>query len=92
VLDALSEACRSRGLAQGYDVHDAIAELAGGDIVGWKIAATSIEGQKHIDVSKTLGGRLRGHATTYTELPFVALRARNCLYLLLFAPALLCVR
>jgi 2-keto-4-pentenoate hydratase len=44
--------------SEGYRVQAALAELTGDRGIGWKIAATSIAGQKHIGVSGPLAGRL----------------------------------
>ena len=44
--------------SEGYRVQAALAELTGDRVIGWKIAATSIDGQKHINVSGPLAGRL----------------------------------
>ena len=44
--------------SEGYRVQAALAELTGDRGIGWKIAATSIAGQKHIRVSGPLAGRL----------------------------------
>jgi len=57
-LEALPEECRPHSLEEGYAIQDAIAADHGGETVGWKIAATSAEGQRHIGVSEPLGGRL----------------------------------
>ncbi len=46
--------------SEGYRVQAALAELTGDRRIGWKIAATSIAGQKHIGVSGPLAGRLLG--------------------------------
>jgi 2-keto-4-pentenoate hydratase len=57
-LEALPEDCRPRSVEDGYAIQDAIAANHGGEVIGWKIAATSTEGQRHIGVSEPLGGRL----------------------------------
>ena len=44
--------------SEGYRVQAALAELTGDRGIGWKIAATSIAGQRHIGVSGPLAGRL----------------------------------
>jgi 2-keto-4-pentenoate hydratase len=44
--------------SEGYRVQAALAELTGDRGIGWKIAATSVAGQKHIGVSGPLAGRL----------------------------------
>nr|WP_298685706.1 fumarylacetoacetate hydrolase family protein [uncultured Dongia sp.] len=57
-LPALPTDCRPMTLTDGYAVQDAMAVLAGSPIFGWKIAATSAAGQKHIGVTEPLAGRL----------------------------------
>jgi 2-keto-4-pentenoate hydratase len=57
LIEALPESCRPLDLAAGYEVQQALGELAGGTI-GWKIAATSKAGQRHIGVDGPLTGRL----------------------------------
>ena len=44
--------------AEGYAVQQALARLSGQQAFGWKIAATSVAGQKHIGVDGPIGGRL----------------------------------
>lgn len=44
--------------AEGYAAQRALLEATGETAMGWKIAATSIAGQKHIGVSGPLAGRL----------------------------------
>ena len=58
VTDALSPPLRPATRAEGYAVQAALADLAGGDVVGWKIAATSAAGQAHIGVDGPLAGRI----------------------------------
>lgn len=60
-LDALPDACRPRTRADGYAIQSDVARLSGQDVVGWKIAATSVVGQKHINVDGPLAGRLLAH-------------------------------
>jgi 2-keto-4-pentenoate hydratase len=57
-LDGLPDDCRPRTLDEGYAVQDAMAAACGQSVFGWKIAATSAAGQKHIGVTEPLGGRL----------------------------------
>lgn len=57
-LSALPADCKPATLAEGYAVQDAMAALVGQPIFGWKIAATSAAGQKHIGVTEPLAGRL----------------------------------
>jgi 2-keto-4-pentenoate hydratase len=57
-IGALPESCRPRSVAEGYAAQEALAALTGWAPVGWKIAATSTAGQKHIGVDGPLAGRL----------------------------------
>jgi 2-keto-4-pentenoate hydratase len=54
----LPDACRPATRAEAYKIGEAIAGLAGQKVAGWKIAATSAAGQKHINVDGPLAGRL----------------------------------
>jgi 2-keto-4-pentenoate hydratase len=56
VIEALDPHCRPGTRAEGYAVQGAWRDLAGGEVAGWKIAATSIAGQKHIGVDGPLAG------------------------------------
>ena len=58
VLSALPEACRPLTAEQGYAVQAQLPAVAGRSVVGWKIAATSTNGQAHINVGGPLAGRL----------------------------------
>lgn len=60
LLEALPDDCRPQSLEEGYAIQDAVAAHFGGELIGWKIAATSANGQRHIGVSEPLGGRLFG--------------------------------
>jgi 2-keto-4-pentenoate hydratase len=53
-LDALETRLRPQSRADGYAVQAAL----GGELFGWKIAATSEAGQKHINVAGPLAGRI----------------------------------
>ncbi|MDA0229502.1 MAG: fumarylacetoacetate hydrolase family protein [Proteobacteria bacterium] len=57
-IDALPESCRPRTLAEGYAAQAELSALSGWQAIGWKIAATSAAGQKHIGVDGPLAGRL----------------------------------
>jgi 2-keto-4-pentenoate hydratase len=57
-IDALPPEIRPASLAEGYAIQEAMLELAQQPAVGWKIAATSPAGQKHIGVTEPLAGRL----------------------------------
>lgn len=43
---------------EGYAVQAAFAQIHGSPAMGWKIAATSIDGQRHIGVDGPLAGRI----------------------------------
>ncbi|MBI2254555.1 MAG: fumarylacetoacetate hydrolase family protein [Proteobacteria bacterium] len=57
-LSALPADCKPATLDEGYAVQAAMVGLAGQKMFGWKIAATSAAGQKHIGVTEPLAGRL----------------------------------
>ncbi|HVO03418.1 MAG TPA: fumarylacetoacetate hydrolase family protein [Candidatus Cybelea sp.] len=57
-IDALPPELRPATLNEGYAIQDAMVEIARQPVVGWKIAATSAAGQKHIGVTEPLSGRL----------------------------------
>ena len=58
LIDGLPADCRPRDLAEAYAVQAAMGELIGGPQLGWKIAATSRDGQRHIGVEEPLGAPL----------------------------------
>ena len=55
---ALPDCCRPATRAEAYQVADAVAGLSRQKVIGWKIAATSDAGQRHINVDGPLAGRL----------------------------------
>lgn len=57
-VDAIPAEHRPRSRAEGYRIQARIARLSGQEVFGWKIAATSVAGQKHIGVDGPLAGRL----------------------------------
>jgi 2-keto-4-pentenoate hydratase len=57
-LEKLDEPVRPRERAQGYAVQAALADHFDGPLFGWKIAATSEAGQKHINVKGPIAGRI----------------------------------
>lgn len=57
-IDGLPQSCRPETVADGYAAQAQLAALSGWQQVGWKIAATSVAGQKHIGVDGPLAGRL----------------------------------
>ncbi len=56
--DALPADVRPQTRTEGYAVQNALARVQGHAQFGWKIAATSVDGQRHIGVDGPLGGRL----------------------------------
>jgi 2-keto-4-pentenoate hydratase len=57
-IDALPLAYRPLTRSDGYRIQAQIARLSAQKVFGWKIAATSAAGQKHIGVDGPLAGRL----------------------------------
>ncbi len=57
-LDRLASEQRPGDRAEGYAIQTAIAALSGARPFGWKLAATSEAGQKHIHVAGPLAGRI----------------------------------
>jgi len=57
-LDALERHLRPQSRADGYAIQAALETQSLGNLFGWKIAATSEAGQKHINVTGPLAGRI----------------------------------
>lgn len=57
-IDALPEACRPASRGAGYAIQARLSSALRDELVGWKIAATSQGGQKHIGVDGPLAGRI----------------------------------
>ncbi|KQT05892.1 MULTISPECIES: fumarylacetoacetate hydrolase family protein [Bradyrhizobium] len=57
-LDALETRLRPQSRAEGYAIQAALERRSSGTLFGWKIAATSEAGQKHINVTGPLAGRI----------------------------------
>jgi 2-keto-4-pentenoate hydratase len=57
-LEGLEALIRPKDRAEGYAIQAALARHSTGKLFGWKIAATSEAGQKHINVSGPLAGRI----------------------------------
>ena len=57
-MAALPESVRPRSRAEGYDAQAALARHSAEPLFGWKIAATSLAGQQHLNVDGPLAGRL----------------------------------
>jgi 2-keto-4-pentenoate hydratase len=62
-LPALPEALRPLTRAEGYAIQARLEQRSGGPLLGWKIAATSVAGQRHIRVDGPLAGRLLSDRT-----------------------------
>jgi len=59
-LEALPPALRPADRSGGHAIQAWLPQVAGQDVVGWKIAATSAAGQAHIGVGGPLAGRVIG--------------------------------
>jgi 2-keto-4-pentenoate hydratase len=57
-IDALPEAMRPATRAEGYAIQAGLETATQSPLYGWKIAATSAAGQRHINVDGPLAGRL----------------------------------
>jgi 2-keto-4-pentenoate hydratase len=57
-MAALPEPVRPRTRAEGYAVQAELAGRSPHPLFGWKIAATSVAGQRHLNVDGPLAGRL----------------------------------
>jgi 2-keto-4-pentenoate hydratase len=57
-IDQLPPECRPNDRSSGYSAQREIVKLSGQIIAGWKIAATSAAGQRHIGVDGPLAGPL----------------------------------
>ncbi len=66
---ALPENAMPRARADGYAVQQALARLSGQQGYGWKIAASSSAGQRHLNVDGPLAGRLFLDRVLPTSLP-----------------------
>jgi 2-keto-4-pentenoate hydratase len=57
-LAKIPDAIRPSSRDEGYAVQATLERRSGSPLFGWKIAATSVAGQKHINVDGPLAGRL----------------------------------
>jgi len=57
-LASLEASLRPRDRAEAYAIQAGIENCSAGHLVGWKIAATSEAGQKHINVDGPMAGRI----------------------------------
>jgi 2-keto-4-pentenoate hydratase len=78
VIDTLPAHCKPADRAQAYAVQALLEARSSKPLAGWKIAATSIAGQQHINVTGPIAGRLlaeRVHAAGVV-LPLAGNRMR----------------
>ncbi|MGH9239805.1 MAG: 2-keto-4-pentenoate hydratase [Vicinamibacterales bacterium] len=73
-LQSLPEEVRPRTRDDGYAVQATLESRSSAPLFGWKIAATSLVGQKHINVTGPLAGRLLHERVT--DLSAVARSAK----------------
>jgi 2-keto-4-pentenoate hydratase len=57
-LDAIPEELRPQTRVEGYAIQSHVMDRSAAPLFGWKIAATSLAGQRHINVDGPLAGRL----------------------------------
>lgn len=57
-LEGLDTSCRPRDRVEAYAIQAAIEKYSTESLFGWKIAATSEAGQKHINVKGPMAGRI----------------------------------
>ncbi len=69
-LDALPADYRPGSLADGYAIQAIVARRSGRQVAGWKIAATSVAGQRHIGVDGPIAARLLSEHMVGTGLGF----------------------
>ena len=81
-IDALPESCRPQSRADGYAIQDQWFEEVSDEIAGWKIAATSEAGRKHIQVSGPIAGPIFAHRVhrgdAEISLAKVGMRVAEC--------------
>lgn len=63
-LAELPSNLRPTSIAQGYEIQSHIKRVTTSPLWGWKIAATSIHGQKHINVDRPLAGHILAERVT----------------------------
>src|ERR1700716_1926852 len=57
-FDGLETSLRPRDRAEGYAIQEKSEKYSAASLFGWKIAATSEAGQKHINVDGPMAGRI----------------------------------
>ena len=68
-LESIPENIRPRTREEGYAVQALLEHRTASPLFGWKIAATSIAGQKHINVTGPLAGRLLAEKVIDLSVP-----------------------
>jgi 2-keto-4-pentenoate hydratase len=68
-LQSIPESIRPRTREEGYAVQALLEERTVSPLFGWKIAATSVVGQKHINVTGPLAGRLLAEKAIDLSIP-----------------------
>ncbi|TAM57137.1 MAG: hydratase [Rhodanobacter sp.] len=63
VIEALPEPLRPATRREGYAIQALLERYTHAPLLGWKIAATSLAGQRHISVDAPLAGRLLAERT-----------------------------
>jgi 2-keto-4-pentenoate hydratase len=73
-LPALPEPLRQSTRAEGYAIQALLEGRTAGPLFGWKIAATSSDGQRHIGVDGPMAGRILAQrvVASGSQLPFGA--------------------
>lgn len=69
-IQGLPDSCRPSDITDGYAVQAQVAHNSGRRIVGWKIAATSTAGQRHIGVDGPIAARLLSEHVVGSGLSF----------------------
>lgn len=64
ILSELPSDLRPATIEQGYEIQSHVERLSKSPLWGWKIAATSVHGQKHINVDRPLAGRILAERVT----------------------------
>lgn len=89
----LSGACRPQDIADGYAIQALWPAVLDQPVAGWKIAATSEAGQKHIAVSGPLAGPVFGHRVHSPGVPISLehnrMRVAECEVVFHFAQSLI---
>ena len=68
-LGALEAPQRPRDRADGYAIQAAIERTSTKPLFGWKIAATSEAGQRHINVDGPMAGRILAETSSRMAAP-----------------------